>query len=173
MLRIGLSRRSPLCREPKTSLQRVAAALAFVVFSPIPALAQPLSAAESDPTVLGCMEGFPPPPDKRAALLRAVLVFVGEARELPGVRRITLLGSLVTSKAIPKDVDVLVEVSDEMRPGVVCLPHGWGHDKPGTRLRVAAEHAGVCNNVLAPGGLVDTASGNAVVNGIPVTVERG
>jgi len=70
-------------------------------------------------------------------------------------------------------LEVPVEVSDEMRPGVVCLPHGWGHDKPGTRLRVAAEHAGVCNNVLAPGGLVDTASGNAVVNGIPVTVERG
>lgn len=63
-----------------------------------------------------------------------------------------------------------VEVSDEMRPGVVCLPHGWGHDKPGTRLAVAREHAGVCNNVLAPGALVDVPSGNAVVNGIPVEV---
>jgi len=63
-----------------------------------------------------------------------------------------------------------VEVTDEMRPGVVCLPHGWGHDKPGTRLSVAREHAGVCNNVLAPGELVDVPSGNAVVNGIPVEV---
>ncbi len=63
-----------------------------------------------------------------------------------------------------------VEVSDEMRPGVVCLPHGWGHDKPGTRLSVASEHAGVCNNLLAPGTLVDVPSGNAVVNGIPVEV---
>jgi len=61
-----------------------------------------------------------------------------------------------------------VEVSDEMRPGVVCLPHGWGHDKPGTRLSVASEHAGVCNNLLAPGELVDAPSGNAIVNGIPV-----
>jgi anaerobic selenocysteine-containing dehydrogenase len=63
-----------------------------------------------------------------------------------------------------------VEVSDEMMPGVVSLPHGWGHDKPGTRTRVASAHAGVCNNVLAPGELVDVPSGNAVVNGIPVEV---
>ena len=57
-----------------------------------------------------------------------------------------------------------------MMPGVVCLPHGWGHDKPGTRLSVAREHAGVNNNLLAPGHLVDEISGNAVVNGIPVEV---
>ena len=46
-----------------------------------------------------------------------------------------------------------VEVSDEMMPGVVSLPHGWGHDKAGTRLSVAREHAGVNTNVLAPGAL--------------------
>jgi anaerobic selenocysteine-containing dehydrogenase len=63
-----------------------------------------------------------------------------------------------------------VEVSDEMRPGVVCLPHGWGHDKPGARLGVASARPGVCNNVLAPGELVDVPSGNAIVNGIPVTI---
>jgi anaerobic selenocysteine-containing dehydrogenase len=63
-----------------------------------------------------------------------------------------------------------VEVSDEMMRGVVCLPHGWGHDKPGTRSSVASAHPGVCNNVLAPGELVDVPSGNAVVNGIPVEV---
>ncbi len=74
----------------------------------------------------------------------------------------------VTSEA--GTVDVPAEVSDEMMPGVVCLPHGWGHDKDGTRLSVAREHAGVNNNLLAPGHLVDTLSGNAVVNGIPVEV---
>jgi len=66
-----------------------------------------------------------------------------------------------------------VEVTDEMRRGVVCLPHGWGHDKPGVRLAVASEHAGVCNNVLAPGELVDVLSGNAIVNGIPVEISPG
>jgi anaerobic selenocysteine-containing dehydrogenase len=68
-------------------------------------------------------------------------------------------------------VEARVEVSDEMLPGVVSLPHGWGHDKPGTRLSVARERAGACNNVLAPGDLVDVPSNNAVVNGIPVEVE--
>lgn len=56
----------------------------------------------------------PPLPDKRTDLLRAVLVFVRDARVLPGVRRISLLGSLATPKAIPKDVDLLVEVADAM-----------------------------------------------------------
>jgi anaerobic selenocysteine-containing dehydrogenase len=74
----------------------------------------------------------------------------------------------VTSEA--GALEVAVEVSDEMMPGVVSLPHGWGHDRPGTRLSVAREHAGVNNNLLAPGHLVDPLSGNAVVNGIPVEV---
>jgi anaerobic selenocysteine-containing dehydrogenase len=74
----------------------------------------------------------------------------------------------VRSKA--GEVVAPIEVSDEMMPGVVCLPHGWGHDKPDAKLSVAAQHAGVCNNVLAPGELVDVPSGNAVVNGIPVEV---
>jgi anaerobic selenocysteine-containing dehydrogenase len=68
------------------------------------------------------------------------------------------------------ELTVPVEISDEMMPGVVCLPHGWGHDKQGARLSVASAHAGVCSNVLAPGELVDPISGNAVVNGIPVEV---
>jgi anaerobic selenocysteine-containing dehydrogenase len=67
-------------------------------------------------------------------------------------------------------IDVPVEVSDEMMRGVVSLPHGWGHDKPGARLSVAREHAGVNNNLLAPGHFVDVLSGNAAVNGIPVEV---
>jgi anaerobic selenocysteine-containing dehydrogenase len=67
-------------------------------------------------------------------------------------------------------IEVPVEMSDEMMPGVVSLPHGWGHDKPGTRLSVAREHAGVNNNLLAPGTFVDELSGNAAVNGIPVEV---
>ena len=62
-----------------------------------------------------------------------------------------------------------VEVTDEIMPGVVSIPHGWGHDAPGIRLRVAAEHAGVNSNLLAPVD-VDAPSGNAVLNGIPVEV---
>ncbi len=67
-------------------------------------------------------------------------------------------------------LEVPVEVSDEMMPGVVSLPHGWGHNVDGVRLSVARDHPGVNNNLLAPGHLVDEISGNAVVNGIPVEV---
>jgi anaerobic selenocysteine-containing dehydrogenase len=67
---------------------------------------------------------------------------------------------------------VPVEVTDAIMPGVVSIPHGWGHDAEGTRMRTAREHAGVNSNVLADELLMDPLSGNAVLNGIPVTVER-
>ena len=79
-------------------------------------------------------------------------------------------GALARISSEAGSIEAPVEVSDEVMPGVVCLPHGWGHDKPGARLSVAREHAGVNNNLLAPGHLVDEISGNAVVNGIPVEV---
>lgn len=67
-------------------------------------------------------------------------------------------------------LEVPVEISDEMLPGVVSLPHGWGHNVEGTRQSVAREHAGVNNNLLAIPTFVDEISGNAAVNGIPVEV---
>ncbi|MGA4542435.1 molybdopterin-dependent oxidoreductase [Uniformispora flossi] len=67
-------------------------------------------------------------------------------------------------------IEVAVQVTDEMMPGVVSMPHGWGHDEPGTRMDTARSHAGVNSNILAPGTFVDAISGNAAVNGIPVRV---
>ena len=64
-----------------------------------------------------------------------------------------------------------VEVTDELMPGVVSLPHGWGHDVEGTRQRVAKEHAGVNANALTDNRAYDVASGTAVLFGTPVTVE--
>jgi anaerobic selenocysteine-containing dehydrogenase len=61
-----------------------------------------------------------------------------------------------------------VEITDAVMPGVVSLPHGWGHGLQGTVQRVAAEHAGTNSNLLADELLVDAVSGNAVLNGIPV-----
>ena len=79
-------------------------------------------------------------------------------------------GDVATVRSEAGTIEVPVEVTDGIRAGVVSLPHGWGHDKEGTRLSVAREHAGVNSNVLAPGTFVDEISGNAAVNGIPVTV---
>jgi len=67
-------------------------------------------------------------------------------------------------------VDAPVEVTDAIRPGVVSLPHGWGHGQPGTRMRVAAERPGVNSNVLADHEAMDPLSGTSVLNGIPVEV---
>jgi anaerobic selenocysteine-containing dehydrogenase len=64
-----------------------------------------------------------------------------------------------------------VEVTEEVMAGVVSLPHGGGHDAEGARLSVAAAHAGVNSNVLTDDLAIDPLSGNAVLNGIPVTVE--
>lgn len=79
-------------------------------------------------------------------------------------------GQLACVRSSAGAIEIEIEVSDEMMPGVVSLPHGWGHDRDGVRLSVARRHAGANNNLLAPGELVDVPSGNAVVNGIPVTV---
>ena len=61
-------------------------------------------------------------------------------------------------------------MTDAIMPGVVSIPHGWGHDAPGARLSVAAAKAGVNSNLLADETQVDSLSGNAVLNGIPVEV---
>lgn len=77
---------------------------------------------------------------------------------------------IVTVKSESGEIKVPVEITDAIRPGVVSMPHGWGHDKPGTRLSVASASPGVNTNVLSPPTFVDEPSGNGVLNGIPVTV---
>src|SRR5204862_505975 len=67
---------------------------------------------------------------------------------------------------------VPIEVTDEMRPGVVSLPHGWGHGREGIRLGIAQEHPGASANDVTSELLVDTLSGNAAFNGLPVTLHR-
>jgi anaerobic selenocysteine-containing dehydrogenase len=67
-------------------------------------------------------------------------------------------------------VEVLVEVTDEVMPGVVSLPHGWGHHDSAVAMMVARAHPGVNSNYLSDDTLLDPVSGNAVLNGIPVTV---
>jgi anaerobic selenocysteine-containing dehydrogenase len=69
-------------------------------------------------------------------------------------------------------VQAPVHITDEMRRGVVSLPHGFGHDAEGARLGVARGIAGVNVNVLSDPALIDVPSGNAAFNGVPVTVRR-
>lgn len=67
-----------------------------------------------------------------------------------------------------RSVVARVQCSADMMPGVVSLPHGWGHDLPGTRLALAAERPGANLNDLLDENWRDPLSGNAVLSGIAV-----
>jgi anaerobic selenocysteine-containing dehydrogenase len=77
-------------------------------------------------------------------------------------------GELACVSSRAGEIEVPVEVTDAVMPGVVSIPHGWGHDVDGVRMEVASAHAGANSNVLADELLLDPLSGNAVLNGIPV-----
>lgn len=81
-------------------------------------------------------------------------------------------GDLVRVTSASGTITVPVEIDDDIRPGVVSMPHGWGHADAHARLAVASARPGVNSNILSPGTLVDAISGNAVLNGIPVEVRR-
>nr|WP_030879011.1 molybdopterin oxidoreductase family protein [Streptomyces sp. NRRL B-24051] len=68
------------------------------------------------------------------------------------------------------EVEAFAEITDSVRTGVVSLPHGWGHSRPGTRMSVAGDDPGVNVNQLLDGTLLDPLSGTAVLNAVPVTV---
>jgi len=69
-------------------------------------------------------------------------------------------------------IDVPAEISDEIMPGVVSLPHGWGHDRPGTRLGIAHTVPGVSVNDVTDETFLDTFSGTSALSGVAVTVAR-
>ncbi|AZP16672.1 molybdopterin oxidoreductase family protein [Streptomyces aquilus] len=77
-------------------------------------------------------------------------------------------GQQVGVKGAGGAVTAPVEITDTVRRGVVSLPHGWGHDRPGTRMNHAAQDPGVNVNQLLDGRLLDPLSGNAVLNAVPV-----
>lgn len=77
---------------------------------------------------------------------------------------------IVTVKSEAGEIRVPVEITEAIKPGVVSMPHGWGHGKPGTRMTVANGSPGANTNVLSPPTFVDQPSGNGVLNGIPVTI---
>lgn len=81
-------------------------------------------------------------------------------------------GDIVMVASRVGQVEVAVEVSDDIMPGVVSLPHGWGHGREGVSWKTAAQHAGVSLNDLTDPERYDRLTGNAVLNGTPVTVAR-
>jgi anaerobic selenocysteine-containing dehydrogenase len=81
-------------------------------------------------------------------------------------------GASVRVRSRVGEIRVPAQLSDDVMPGVVCLPHGYGHDRSGVRLSLAKQHPGASINDLTDERLIDAPSGNAAFSGTPVTVER-
>jgi anaerobic selenocysteine-containing dehydrogenase len=81
-------------------------------------------------------------------------------------------GDPVEIEAANGTLQVRAELCEDLRQGVVSLPHGFGHTEPGTRMALAEAHPGVNLNRLAAGDRIDVPSWNAAYNGLPVTVRR-
>jgi anaerobic selenocysteine-containing dehydrogenase len=77
---------------------------------------------------------------------------------------------VVTVKSAAGEIKVPVEITSAIKPGVVSMPHGWGHGKSGTRMSVANNSPGANTNALSPPTFIDEPSGNGALNGIPVTI---
>jgi anaerobic selenocysteine-containing dehydrogenase len=80
-------------------------------------------------------------------------------------------GRIVAIRSRVGRIEAPLELSDEIMPGVVSLPHGWGHDRQGTRLSVAGQHPGASANDITDEQQVDPLIGTAVLNGVPVLIE--
>ena len=107
------------------------------------------------------------------------------ARLVKGPNRCTLMMNTVDADRLgltsdePVDVTTRtgnvttnLEITDDIMPGVVSLPHGYGHHRKGTRIGIAQQHAGVSINDLTDDQIVDTLTGNAAFSGQVVTVEK-
>lgn len=82
-------------------------------------------------------------------------------------------GQLVTVTSAAGSLSVEVASSNDIMPGVVSLPHGFGHNRPGTQLTIANRLAGPSANDITDRNRIDPTSGTAAVNGVPVTVTAG
>src|SRR5260370_12730418 len=80
-------------------------------------------------------------------------------------------GQNVSVRSIVGGVVVPIEISEEMMPGVVSIPHGWGHDRLGIQLEVAQQHAGESINDVTDSLTIDALCGTAAFNGTWVAVE--
>jgi len=98
---------------------------------------------------------------------RCTLMLHPETAKQKGIEQ----GQLVKVTSRVGSVNIEAEVTDELMPGVVSIPHGWGHGRKGVKQKIAQANAGVSVNDLTDDTLIDTLCGNAAVNGVPVTLE--
>lgn len=79
-------------------------------------------------------------------------------------------GQFITVTSRVGQVEIAAELTEKIMPGVISIPHGWGHNKAGSSWSLAEQHSGVSVNDLTDEMCLDELSGNAVLNGVPVTI---
>jgi anaerobic selenocysteine-containing dehydrogenase len=79
-------------------------------------------------------------------------------------------GQTVVVRSRVGSVSLPLEITGSIMRGVVSIPHGWGHTRPGTQLTTAQQHAGASINDLMDNQAIDALSGTAAFNGTPVEV---
>jgi anaerobic selenocysteine-containing dehydrogenase len=86
-------------------------------------------------------------------------------------RRGIIDGQIVTVRSHAGKIEVPVTITERIREGVVSLPHGFGHGRPGARIGIAATRPGASVNALTDAAWIDQLSGTSILNGFPVAVE--
>lgn len=81
-------------------------------------------------------------------------------------------GEMITVSSRVGEIRLPAEISDCMMPGVISIPHGWGHDRNGAQLQIAAERPGVSLNDITDDRLIDQLTGAAAFSGQAVTVSK-
>ncbi|ABG40754.1 Formate dehydrogenase [Paraglaciecola sp. T6c] len=79
-------------------------------------------------------------------------------------------GQFITVTSRVGQVEIAAELTEKIMPGVISIPHGWGHNKAGSSWSLAEQNSGVSVNDLTDEMCLDELSGNAVLNGVPVTI---
>jgi len=79
-------------------------------------------------------------------------------------------GQMVQVSSEVTSVQIAAEITEDIMPGSISIPHGWGHHRSGTKMAIAEAHAGVSFNDLADDTLLDTVSGVSIINAIPVSL---
>ena len=89
---------------------------------------------------------------------------------LDAAARDIVMGQQVQVCSRTGSLEIPVEISDEIMPGVISIPHGWGHDRLGIQMAVAEQHAGRSINDLTDDQSIDALCGTAAFNGTWVSV---
>lgn len=79
-------------------------------------------------------------------------------------------GDEINISSVVGEIAIEAEITEDIMPGVVSVPHGWGHDRPGVELSIAKAHAGVSVNDIVDNGVTEALTGSSVFCGVPVRV---